>query len=285
MHACCCRFCGASLRATMVDLGMSPLANAYLTAEQLHQMEPFYPLRVYVCERCWLVQLEAFTAPESIFSDYAYFSSYSDSWLQHAKVYVEMAVQRFRLNATSQVVEIASNDGYLLKNFVFEGIPVLGVEPAVNVAREAEEKGVRTICQFFGAGVARELLNQGHSADLIIANNSNSNCLFVDFEDALNGNFDRFPNNPFLQFRIYDRGYAYAECKEKNLNSNVRSDAYNEGGKINLFGWRRFDELVNLLPALQDRPDLTWDGVIGELSFKQRYKHPEVRLEPAQADL
>ena len=138
MHTRCCRFCGASLRATMVDLGMSPLANAYLTAEQLHQMEPFYPLRVYVCERCWLVQLEVFTAPESIFSDYAYFSSYSDSWLQHAQAYVEMAVERFSLNATSHVVEIASNDGYLLQYFVAQGIPVLGIEPAENVAMAAQ---------------------------------------------------------------------------------------------------------------------------------------------------
>ena len=170
MHACC-RFCGASLRAIIVDLGMSPLANAYLTAEQLHQMEPFYPLRVYVCEQCWLAQLEAFTAPESIFSDYAYFSSYSDSWLQHAQAYVEMAVDRFSLTATSQVVEIASNDGYLLQHFVARGIPVLGIEPAENVAAAAQQRGIQTLVQFFGKGLAKQLVAHGTQADLLIGNN------------------------------------------------------------------------------------------------------------------
>ena len=151
----------------MVDLGMSPLANAYLTAEQLHQMEPFYPLRVYVCEHCWLVQLEAFTAPESIFSDYAYFSSYSDSWLQHAKAYVAMAVERFGLNATSQVIEVASNDGYLLQYFVAQGIPVLGIEPAENVAAVAQQRGISTLVQFFGEDLAKQLVAHGTQADLV----------------------------------------------------------------------------------------------------------------------
>src|SRR5919206_4515106 len=160
-HACGCRFCGASPRATMVDLGMSPLANAYLTAERLLQMEPFYPLRVYVCERCWLVQLEAFTAPESMFSDYAYFSSYSDSWLQHARAYVEMAVERFSLTATNQVVEIASNDGYLLQYFVARGIPVLGIEPAENIAAAAQQRGIATLVRFFGEDLARRLVAHG----------------------------------------------------------------------------------------------------------------------------
>jgi 2-polyprenyl-3-methyl-5-hydroxy-6-metoxy-1,4-benzoquinol methylase len=171
MHACCCRFCGVALRATMVDLGMSPLANAYLTAEQLHQMEPFYPLRVYVCEHCWLVQLESFTAPESIFSDYAYFSSYSDSWLQHAQAYVAMATERFSLNAMSQVVEIASNDGYLLQYFVARGIPVLGIEPAENVAAAAQQRGIQTLVQFFGEGLAKQLVAHGTQADLVVGNN------------------------------------------------------------------------------------------------------------------
>jgi 2-polyprenyl-3-methyl-5-hydroxy-6-metoxy-1,4-benzoquinol methylase len=171
MDVCCCRFCSTSLRAIMVDLGMSPLANAYLTTEQLHQMEPFYPLRVYVCQRCWLVQLEAFTAPESIFSDYAYFSSYSDSWLQHAKAYVEMAVERFNLSATSQVVEIASNDGYLLQHFVAQGIPVLGIEPAENVAAAAQQQGIQTLVRFFGEDLAKQLVAHGTQADLVVGNN------------------------------------------------------------------------------------------------------------------
>lgn len=171
MHTGYCRFCGTLLRTTMVDLGMSPLANAYLTAEQLHQMEPFYPLRVYVCQHCWLVQLERFTAPESIFTDYAYFSSYSDSWLQHAKAYVTMAIQRFSLNPSSQVVEIASNDGYLLQYFVAQGIPVLGIEPAENVAAVAQQRGISTLVRFFGEGFAKQLAAHGTQADLVVGNN------------------------------------------------------------------------------------------------------------------
>jgi SAM-dependent methyltransferase len=134
-------------------------------------MEPFYPLRVYVCERCWLVQLEAFTAPESIFSDYAYFSSYSDSWLQHAKAYVAMVVARFSLNAASHVVEIASNDGYLLQYFVAQGIPVLGIEPAENVATAAQQRGIRTLVRFFGEDLAKQLVAHGTQADLVVGNN------------------------------------------------------------------------------------------------------------------
>src|SRR5262245_36356316 len=122
-----CRCCGNILRHTFVDLGMSPLAESWLTATELNHMERFYPLHVYVCERCFLVQLEEFETPDHIFSDYAYFSSYSASWLQHAKAYVEMAIQRFRLNGSNQVVEIASNDGYLLRNFLGKGINVLGI--------------------------------------------------------------------------------------------------------------------------------------------------------------
>jgi 2-polyprenyl-3-methyl-5-hydroxy-6-metoxy-1,4-benzoquinol methylase len=155
----------------MVDLGMSPLANAYRTAEQLHQMEPFYPLCVYVCDHCWLVQLESVTAPASIFADYAYFSSYSDSWLQHAQAYVAMAVDRFTLTATSQIVEIASNDGYLLQYFVARGIPVLGIEPAANIAAAAHQRGIPTLVQFFGEALAHHLVAHGTQADLVVGNN------------------------------------------------------------------------------------------------------------------
>ena len=127
-----CRFCGRSLTHTFVDLGMSPLCESFLTAEQLNQMEPFYPLHVYVCEDCLLVQLQEYVRPETIFTEYAYFSSYSDSWLQHAKTYTEMMVERFNISAQSQVVELASNDGYLLQYFVQKGIPLVGVEPAAS---------------------------------------------------------------------------------------------------------------------------------------------------------
>jgi len=130
-----CMFCGAELRHTFVDLGMSPPCESYLSRDQLNQMEPFYPLHAFVCDRCFLVQLDEQVSPEDIFTEYAYFSSYSDSWLRHMKRYADMIVDRLKLNSQSLVVEIGSNDGYLLQNFVAKGIPVLGVEPAANVAK------------------------------------------------------------------------------------------------------------------------------------------------------
>jgi SAM-dependent methyltransferase len=166
-----CRFCGAPLRYTFVNLGMSPLCESYINAEQLNHMEPFYPLHVYVCDQCYLVQLLEYVSPENIFSDYAYFSSYSDSWLQHAKTYTEMAIERFQLDRKSQVMEIASNDGYLLQYFVEHDIPVLGVEPAANVAEVAKKKGIPTIVEFFGEKTARELAREGKQADLLLGNN------------------------------------------------------------------------------------------------------------------
>jgi 2-polyprenyl-3-methyl-5-hydroxy-6-metoxy-1,4-benzoquinol methylase len=150
---------------------MSPLSNAYLTREQTHQMEPFFPLHAFVCDQCFLVQLEEFEAPDHIFSDYAYFSSYSDLWLAHAKAYVQLMQQRFALNPASQVVEIASNDGYLLQYFKQSGIPVLGVEPAANVAKVAVEKGIPTTVKFFGVNTAKELVAEGMQADLLLGNN------------------------------------------------------------------------------------------------------------------
>lgn len=166
-----CRFCGAPLRQTFVDLGMSPLCESYLSAEQLNQMEPFYPLHVRVCGHCFLVQLEEYVSPENIFSDYAYFSSYSDSWIAHARNYVQQITSRFLLNENSLVVEVASNDGYLLQHFVARKIPVLGIEPAANVASVAVQKGVPTLVKFFGANTARELIAEGKQADLLLGNN------------------------------------------------------------------------------------------------------------------
>ena len=166
-----CRSCGAALNHTFVDLGMSPLANSYIRPEQLSRMEAFYPLHAYVCEKCLLVQLEQFSSPHDIFSDYAYFSSFSDSWLAHAKAYVDMMADRFRLDQRTKVVEIASNDGYLLKNFVARRIPVLGIEPAANVADVAIKNGINTKVAFFGEKSALDLKEDGWSADLIIGNN------------------------------------------------------------------------------------------------------------------
>ena len=150
---------------------MSPLCESYLTANQLTGKESFYPLHVRVCDRCYLVQLEEYVSPEHIFTEYAYFSSYSDSWLKHCSNYVDMISDRLALGAHSLAVELASNDGYLLQYFLKKGIPVLGVEPAVNVATVAAKKGVPTLVQFFGCQTAHEMVAQGHAADLVIGNN------------------------------------------------------------------------------------------------------------------
>lgn len=166
-----CRFCDTPLEVTFLDLGMSPLANSNLSESQLNAVEMFLPLHVYVCKACLLVQLEECSSPDSIFSDYDYFSSFSDSWLRHAQKYSEQVINRFDLNARSQVIEIASNDGYLLKNFNGHGIPVLGIEPARNVAEVAREKGIPTVVEFFGEKLACDLTSKGTQADLLIGNN------------------------------------------------------------------------------------------------------------------
>jgi 2-polyprenyl-3-methyl-5-hydroxy-6-metoxy-1,4-benzoquinol methylase len=166
-----CRFNGQPLHKIFVDLGMSPLANAYLTTEQLNNAEKFYPLQAYVSEDTLLVQLEQFETPDHIFSDYAYFSSYSVSWLKHAKDYTDMMVEKFNFNHHTQVIEIASNDGYLLQYFSEKGIPVLGIEPAANIAKVAESRGIPSINKFFGVETAKELVIQGKLADLLIGNN------------------------------------------------------------------------------------------------------------------
>ena len=166
-----CRFCGSTLRCSFADLGMSPLCERYLDLQQLNQMEVFYPLRVFVCDECFLVQLEEYVSPHAIFTEYAYFSSYSSLWLAHAKAYTDLAVERFHLNRNSLVVELASNDGYLLQYFIEKGIPVLGIEPAANLAEEARKKGIPTLVRFFGREMAAELVSAGKQADLVVGNN------------------------------------------------------------------------------------------------------------------
>ena len=166
-----CRSCGNELTYTFVDLGVSPLANSYLKAEQLEEMESFYPLHAYVCENCFLVQLNEFQSSEQIFGDYAYFSSYSESWLKHAREYTELMLDRFGFDSNHQIIEIASNDGYLLQYFRNKGLPVLGVEPAQNVAKVARDAGIPTLSKFFGVQTATEMAAQGKYADLMLGNN------------------------------------------------------------------------------------------------------------------
>jgi len=168
-----CRFCHNPLQHTFINLGKSPIANDYLTSEQLNQKEKFYPLHTYVCEECLLVQLEEFESPDHIFGDgdYAYFSSYSESWLAHVKAYTDLMVEKFGFNNHSQVIEIASNDGYLLQYFQEKGIPVLGIEPAANTAQVAIAKGIPSLTKFFGIQTARELVAANQQADLLLGNN------------------------------------------------------------------------------------------------------------------
>src|ERR1043166_422273 len=160
-----CRFCDTPLSHTFVDLGMSPLCEDHVKPEELKQMEPFYPLHAYVCAKCFLVQVEELVSPRDIFSDYAYFSSYSESWLAHIKKYTEQVLERFEIKRDSLVAELASNDGYLLQYFLEKKIPVLGIEPAANVAKYAIEKGIRTEIKFFGVKTARELGDRYGKAD------------------------------------------------------------------------------------------------------------------------
>ncbi len=166
-----CRFCRSALGTPFLDLGMSPLCESYVPADRLNSMEPFYPLRVFVCDQCHLVQLLEYVSPSQIFSEYAYFSSYSDSWLRHAREYVEMIVKRLELHPGDQVVEVASNDGYLLQYFVEKGFTPLGIEPAANVAAAAMQKGIPTRVAFFGETLAQALVAEGVQAKLLLGNN------------------------------------------------------------------------------------------------------------------
>lgn len=163
-----CRFCSAPLCETFADLGMTPLSNAYVRPERLHEPEVFYPLLAEVCTRCWLVQVPSVVTPEHIFSDYAYLSSCSSAWLAHSQAYAEAMIDRLGLGASSQVIEIGSNDGYLLQYFTAAGIPALGIEPAANVGALARERGIETWTRFFGVEAAREIPGR---ADLLVANN------------------------------------------------------------------------------------------------------------------
>ncbi|MBF0180653.1 MAG: class I SAM-dependent methyltransferase [Magnetococcales bacterium] len=166
-----CRFCDKAVSFEFIDLGTSPISNRFLRPDQQNEMEPHFPLRVYVCDHCFLVQLEMFQTPDNIFTEYVYFSSYSQTWLRHMERYADMAVERFGLHKASLVVEIASNDGYLLRYMMDKGIPVLGVEPARNVAEVAMAKGIPTHMDFFGVETARHLVERGVRPDLLIGNN------------------------------------------------------------------------------------------------------------------
>src|SRR5215475_5788712 len=166
-----CRLCQAPLETTFVDLGMSPLCETFLAADEIDQMEPYYPLHVLVCGNCFLVQLQEYVKPEHIFTEYAYFSGFSTSWVEHARKYCRMIKDRLALGPKSQVFEIASNDGYLLQHFLPLNVPVTGIEPAANVAEAARKRNVPTLVEFFGLELATRLVSEGRQADLMIGNN------------------------------------------------------------------------------------------------------------------
>ncbi|TWC81511.1 methyltransferase family protein [Rhizobium sp. SJZ105] len=170
-HVGLCRLCSSPLVHTFVDLGMSPPCESFVAADAANDVEPFYPLHAFVCDECFLVQLQEYVAPENIFTEYAYFSSFSDSWVAHAKRYCDMVIERFALGESSFVVELASNDGYLLQHFLTSNIPMRGIEPAVNVAKVAIGKGIPTLTEFFNEALATDMAARGQKADLIIGNN------------------------------------------------------------------------------------------------------------------
>jgi hypothetical protein len=213
-----CRHCAAPLHHTFVDLGMSPLCESFLRSDQLNSMEAFYPLHALVCDRCFLVQLEEYVSPAEIFTEYAYFSSYADSWLQHVERYTDQMIARWGLGANSHVVELASNDGYLLQYFVARNVPVLGVEPAANVAKVAESKGVPTLVKFFGRETARELVRQGKKADLVIGNNVLAQV--PDINDFVAG----------IRILLHERGVATIEFPhlQQLIDNNQYDTIYHE---------------------------------------------------------
>jgi SAM-dependent methyltransferase len=266
-----CRFCGGPL-AEFVDLGMSPLCESYLAKDQLNSMEPFYPLAAYLCRDCLLVQLQEYVAPEHIFSEYAYFSAYSNAWLDHARRYVEMMTERFVLGPENRVIEIGSNDGYLLQFFVEKGVPVLGIDPAANVATAAEARGVPTLVKFFGVETARELADAGIRADLVLGNNvlaqvTNPNSFVAGIRAILKPNgvcTIEFPHllqtmagNQFDQ--IYHEHFSYfcALTAEKIFAAHGMrvfdvEELWTHGGSLRIYACHAGDETHPSLPAVSE---------------------------------
>jgi SAM-dependent methyltransferase len=289
-----CRFCKRSLQHTFANLGMSPLANSYIKPAQINQVERFFPLHALVCDGCFLVQLQEFESPEAIFGDYAYFSSFSDSFLQHAEAYVEMAVDRFKLNGKSQVVEIASNDGYLLQYFVQKGVPVLGVEPAANVAEVAMKRGIPSLVKFFGTGTALEMKQEGRQADLLVGNNvlahvPNLNDFVAGIKIALkadgvvtmefphlvrlmeDGLFDTIYHEHFSYFSLFTVEQVFA--KHGLVLFDVE-EVPTHGGSLRIYGRHAEHDALPVVPRVvelkQRERDLGLDQLTPYLAFSGR---------------
>ena len=297
-----CRFCEAPLSHTFVDLGMSPLCESYVPRERMNAMEAFYPLHVKICEACLLVQLEEFVTPDEIFSEYAYFSSYSDSWVAHAREYVEMACERFGLGERSSVVELASNDGYLLQHVRERGIPALGVEPAANVAAAAQEKGIETEVAFFGRALAARLVAEGRRADLLVANNVMAHV--PDVNDFVGGMAPLLAPQgvvtievPYLvrlveqnQFdTIYHEHFSYFTVRTaSNLLAAHGLEVFDveelrtHGGSLRLFAQRREGGRQQVTHAVRDlaarERELGFDTLEGHAGFAPRVEETKWRL-------
>jgi SAM-dependent methyltransferase len=297
-----CRFCGADLQRTFVDLGMSPLCETYPSAAELNHGEIYYPLHVYVCEKCWLVQLEEYESAENIFSDYPYFASYSDSWLKHCEKYCNEMKTRFGLGKQSFVAEVASNDGYLLQYFVREGVPVLGIEPAANVARAAVEKGVPTLVRFFGAQVAKELAAEGRTADLVIGNNvlaqvpglndfveglkillKPEGVLTLEFPHLLRlielNEFDTIYHEHFSYFSLISTSRI---MEAHGLRVFDVEELKSHGGSLRVYACRASSQVHALAPSVQkvidDEVNAKLDGIEGYESFARQVKETKIEF-------
>lgn len=296
-----CRFCGVRLERTFIDLGMSPLCETYPSVQDLNRGEVYYPLHVYICGNCWLVQLEEYESPENIFGDYAYFASYSDSWLKHSEKYCNEMRERFSLNKDSFVAEVASNDGYLLQYFVKLGIPVLGIEPAANVAKAAVEKGVPTLVRFFGAKVAQELVQEGRSADLVAGNNvlaqvpdlndfvsgleillKRDGVLTLEFPHLLrlieHNEFDTIYHEHFSYFSLLT---TVEILKAHKLRVFDVEELKSHGGSLRIFACRSSsvrDTTPNVGRVLEDEHRAGLDSFAGYESFAQQVRQTKFDL-------
>ncbi len=293
-----CRFCATPISRSFVDLGMSPLCQKHVTPEQYSKMEPFFPLHAYVCEECWLVQLDEFVPPEEIFGDgeYAYFSSFSASWLAHAAKYADDMIARFGFNEGSQVMEIASNDGYLLKNFVKKGIPALGIEPASNTAKAAIEAGVDTLVAFFGKETATRVATERRKADLLLGNNvlahvpdindfvggmkillSDKGVITMEFPHLLrlveHNQFDTIYHEHFsyLSFMVVERIFDHHGIRLFDVQ-----ELETHGGSIRIFGCHKENTELGNTPAVDEMRNreiaLGFNGPAYYEAFAERVK-------------
>ena len=297
-----CRFCGADQLRTFVDLGMSPMCESYPSAADVKRGEIHYPLHVYVCQHCFLVQLEEYESAENIFSEYAYFSSFSDSWLTHCELYCTQMISKMGLNQQSAVIEVASNDGYLLQYFRQQGVPVLGIEPAANVAKVAVERGIPTLVRFFGTHLAEELAAQGQLADLVVANNvlaqvptlndfvqglrrvlKPAGVLTVEFPHLLrliqHNEFDTIYHEHFSYFSLLT---TVRIMEAHDLRVFDVEELPTHGGSLRVYACRTEDQTHIVQPSLEklirEEKEAQLDGLDGYKYFEEQVKETKRAL-------